>query len=141
MSGLDLDRAMPAYARALSIRSAGEEDGVPMLAMPFQDIVIGRPGFLHGGAISGLLEIASIVALRSALTADARDVRIKPINVTVDFMRGGIDHDTFAVGRITRLGRTLANVEAAAWQAERGRLIASAQMHYLLRDSNDSLRE
>ncbi len=137
MSGLDLDQAMPPYARALAIRSAGDEDGVPVLAMPFRVEVLGRPGFLHGGAISGLLELASIAALRSALAAQGRIVRIKPINVTVDFMRGGIDHDTFAVGRITRLGRTLANVEAAAWQGDRGRLIATAQMHYLLRGEND----
>jgi len=134
MSGLDIDKALPPYARTLAIRSAGLEDGVPVLSMPFQDSVIGRPGFLHGGAISGLLEIASIAALRSALADEDRDVRIKPINVTVDFMRGGSDHDTFAVGRITRLGRTLANVEAVAWQTDRSRLIASAQMHYLLRD-------
>ena len=134
MSGLDLDQAMPPYSRALAIRSAGDEDGVPVLKMPFRDEVLGRPGFLHGGAISGLLELASIAALRDALAKERRIVRIKPINVTVDFMRGGVDHDTFAVGRITRLGRTLANVEAVAWQATRGRLIASAQMHYLLRD-------
>lgn len=74
-----------------------------------------------------------MAALYSALAAEALEMRIKPVNVTVDFMRGGIDHDTFAVGRITRLGRTMANVEAVAWQDDRNRLIASAQMHYLLR--------
>ena len=125
--------AMPPYALALQIAATGEEDGLPVLRMPFRDEVLGRPGFLHGGAISGLLEIASMAALYSALAAEALEMRIKPVNVTVDFMRGGIDHDTFAVGRITRLGRTMANVEAVAWQDDRNRLIASAQMHYLLR--------
>ena len=125
--------AMPPYALALQIAATGEEDGLPVLRMPFRDEVLGRPGFLHGGAISGLLEIASMAALYSALAAEALEMRLKPVNVTVDFMRGGIDHDTFAVGRITRLGRTMANVEAVAWQDDRNRLIASAQMHYLLR--------
>ncbi len=125
--------AMPPYVLALQIAATGEEDGLPVLRMPFRDEVLGRPGFLHGGAISGLLEIASMAALYSALAAEALEMRIKPVNVTVDFMRGGIDHDTFAVGRITRLGRTMANVEAVAWQDDRNRLIASAQMHYLLR--------
>jgi uncharacterized protein (TIGR00369 family) len=125
--------AMPPYALALQIAATGQEDGLPVLRMPFRDEVLGRPGFLHGGAISGLLEIASMAALYSALAAEALEMRIKPVNVTVDFMRGGIDHDTFAVGRITRLGRTMANVEAVAWQDDRNRLIASAQMHYLLR--------
>ena len=125
--------AMPPYALALQIAATGQEDGLPVLRMPFRDEVLGRPGFLHGGAISGLLEIASMAALYGALAAEALEMRIKPVNVTVDLMRGGIDHDTFAVGRITRLGRTMANVEAVAWQDDRNRLIASAQMHYLLR--------
>ncbi len=133
MSGFLGNVAMPPYALALQIAATGQEDGLPVLRMPFRDEVLGRPGFLHGGAISGLLEIASMAALYSALAAEALEMRIKPVNVTVDFMRGGIDHDTFAVGRITRLGRTMANVEAVAWQDDRNRLIASAQMHYLLR--------
>ena len=137
MSGLDIAQAVSPYARALKLSGAGEEDGVPVIVMPFRAEVVGRPGFLHGGAISGLLEIASIAALRAALAESETKVRIKPINVTVDFMRGGIDQDTFAIGRITRLGRTLANVEAVAWQSERNRLIASAQMHYLLRTERD----
>tara|TARA_B100000929_G_scaffold197322_1_gene156503 strand:+ start:84 stop:497 length:414 start_codon:yes stop_codon:yes gene_type:complete len=137
VSGLDIAQAVSPYARALKLRGAGEEDGVPVLVMPFSEDVVGRPGFLHGGAISGLLEIASIAALRAALAESETKVRIKPINVTVDFMRGGIDQDTFAIGRITRLGRTLANVEAVAWQDDRNRLIASAQMHYLLRSAED----
>ena len=58
--------------------------------------------------------------------------RIKPINVTVDFMRGGRDHDTLAAGIITRLGNRVANVEAVAWQDDRARPIASARMNYLI---------
>ncbi|WP_375429508.1 PaaI family thioesterase, partial [uncultured Sphingomonas sp.] len=91
----------------------------------------GRPGFLHGGAISGLLEMAAIVALRHAL-AEEGGGRIKPVNVTVDFMRGGRDKPTRAAGIVTRLGGRVANVEAAAWQDDRDRPIASARMNYLL---------
>ncbi len=58
--------------------------------------------------------------------------RIKPVNVTVDFMRGGRDHPTRALGSVTRLGGRVANVEAVAWQEDRGRPIASARMNYLL---------
>ncbi|PWS21794.1 phenylacetic acid degradation protein, partial [Enterococcus faecium] len=83
----------------------------PVMRMPFAEAVLGRPGFLQGGAISGLLEVAAIAALRHAL-AEAGGGRIKPINVTVDFMRGGRDHDTLAAGIITRLGNRVANVEA-----------------------------
>src|SRR3546814_3100122 len=48
--------------------------------MPFSDDVLGRPGFLHGGAIGGLLEMAAIVALHAALESEGGG-RIKPINV------------------------------------------------------------
>ena len=59
----------------------------------------------------------------------------KPVNVTVQFMRGGIDHDTFAAAIVTRLGRRVANVEAHAWQRDRTKPIAAAQMNLLLRRS------
>lgn len=122
------DPALPPYARFLGISVA--DDGT--LVMPF-DGNIGRPGFLHGGAISGLLEIAAVAALRDAL-AGANDGggRIKPINVTVDFTRGGREKDTFARGVVTRLGTRVANVEAAAWQDDPAKPIAGARMNYLI---------
>ena len=46
-------------------------------------------------------------------------VTVKPINVTVNFMRGGTQHDTFAAATVTRLGNRVANVEAHAWQLDR----------------------
>jgi acyl-coenzyme A thioesterase PaaI-like protein len=121
-------KALPPYADFLGIRRG--DDGA--LVMPFQGNM-GRPGFLHGGAISGLLEIAAIVALADALDVEARGGgRIKPINVTVDFTRGGRQHDTFARGHVTRLGTRVANVEASAWQDDPARPIAGARMTYLI---------
>jgi acyl-coenzyme A thioesterase PaaI-like protein len=40
---------------------------------------------------------------------------------------------TFAVGEVTRLGRTMANVEARAWQEDQDKPIAMGYMHYLIR--------
>jgi acyl-coenzyme A thioesterase PaaI-like protein len=48
-------------------------------------------------------------------------------------MRGGIGHDTYAAARVTRLGKRVANVEAHAWQLDRTKPIAAAQMNILLR--------
>ncbi|MES2754677.1 MAG: PaaI family thioesterase [Pseudomonadota bacterium] len=118
---------LPPYAHTLGIRAT--DDGT--LVMPFSDDVLGRPGFLHGGAISGLLEIAAIVALVQALEADGGG-RIKPVNVTVDFTRGGREKDTFAAANVTRLGNRVANVEAFAWQDDRAKPIAGARMNYLI---------
>jgi len=125
--------ALPPYARALDMTVVDDIDGAPVIAMPFADRVQGRPGFLHGGAISGLLEIAAIAAIHRALRAKGSDSAIKQVNVTVDFMRGGLNHMTFAVGEVTRLGRTMANVEARAWQEDQDKPIAMGYMHYLIR--------
>ena len=121
------------YARALDMTVVDEIDGVPVIGMPFANRVQGRPGFLHGGAISGLLEIAAIAAVHQALRAKGSDANIKQVNVTVDFMRGGLSQMTFAVGEVTRLGRTMANVEARAWQEDRDKPIAMGYMHYLIK--------
>jgi uncharacterized protein (TIGR00369 family) len=125
--------ALPPYARALNMTIAGAEGNLPIIEMPFADKVQGRPGFLHGGAISGLLEMAAVAAIHTALRQKGSDAAIKQVNVTIDFMRGGTPQSTFAVGIITRLGRTMANVEAQAWQDDRSKLIAMANMHYLIR--------
>lgn len=122
---------LPPYADLLGLTVAGNEAGAPILTMPWSAGVMGRPGFLHGGAIGGLLEMAAFAALHARFD-DAERPRIKPITVTVDFMRGGREAETFAVGRITRLGTRVANLEATAWQDDRTKPIALARMNVML---------
>ena len=120
---------LPPYADLLGLRtelSGGER----LWVMPFREEVVGRPGFLHGGAIAGLLEFAALGAVQDALEAGAR---VSPINVSVDFLRGGVDHDTWAAAVVTRLGKRVANVEAHAWQRDRARPIAGATMNLMVR--------
>lgn len=120
---------LPPYARLLGIDLVDVADG-PVYRMPFGDIVLGRPGFLHGGAIAGLLEIAAIGTVQAELDGAGT---VKPINLSVSFMRGGTDRDTFAAATVTRLGGRVANVEAHAWQSDRDKPIASAQLNLLVR--------
>lgn len=124
--------ALPPYAELLGLTTQMSESGERIWAMPFREQVVGRPGFLHGGAIAGLLEFAALGTLYDRLGPDDKAV-LKPINVTVDFMRGGTDHDTFAAARVTRLGSRVANVEAHAWQQDREKPIAAARMNLLIR--------
>ena len=122
---------LPPYADMLGLRVDGQEEGAPLLLMPWSVGVMGRPGFLHGGAIGGLLEMAALSALHARFD-DAERPRIKPINVTVDYMRGGREAETFALGKIARLGTRVANLEALAWQEDRAKPIAVARMNVLL---------
>jgi len=125
---------LPPYAQLLGLEIVPGDDPT-LLTMPFGDHVLGRPGFLHGGAIGGLLEMAAIVALWKALDDEGSDqprARIKPINVTVDYMRGGRDKPTFARAVVTRLGTRVSNVEASAWQDDPAKPISAARMNYLI---------
>ncbi len=99
------------------------------MRMPFSPGLIGAPGRLHGGAIAGLLEL---VAHRTVLEAIGAGVQLKPINVTVDFLREGRLEDVMAAATILRLGRRVANVRAEAWQADRARPIAAARLNILV---------
>jgi uncharacterized protein (TIGR00369 family) len=124
---------LPPYAQTLGIEEV-ERDGELLYVMPFGDIVLGRPGFLHGGAIAGLLELAAMATMTRELDDEA--ARVKPINMSVNFMRGGTDQDTFAAASITRIGNRVATVEAHAWQQDRAKPIAAAQLNLLVRRSS-----
>ena len=124
---------LPPYAQSLDMEISGLHDGAPLITMPFAQKVQGRPGFLHGGAISGLLEMAAVAAIAHALRERSDEARFKQVNVTVDFMRGGTMQTSYAVGTITRLGRTMANVESRAWQDDPAKPMAIATLHYLLK--------
>jgi uncharacterized protein (TIGR00369 family) len=122
--------ALLPYADFLGIRIDGDIDGAPLLAMPYSEGLLGSPGRLHGGAVAGLLEIAAIAAIDATLddTAEARE-RFKPITVTLDFMRPGLLVETYACGKVIRIGSRIANVLVEAWQEDRSRTIAAARMN------------
>lgn len=123
---------LPPYAEALGIRVERADGDSPVLAVEFSERVTGRPGFLHGGALSGLMEMAAVAALRAELVRRGEAMKLKPVNVQVEFMRGGTEQTTYASGTVTRAGRRVALVNAEAWQDDRAKPIALAQMKVLL---------
>jgi len=124
--------ALTPYARALGIVLDRIEDDVPVLRVEFADAVQGRPGALHGGAISGLLETAGYALLRGILVRAERPTAMKPINLTVQFLASGKPRPTFARARIVKLGRRTANLSIEAWQDDPARPIASAVMNVMV---------
>ncbi len=119
------------YARLLDLRFEQDDDEVRLI-MPFAIGLVGAPGRLHGGALAGLLEIAGVAAVIVAQPDADRMPRIRPVTVTVDFMREGTPVDTIAAAEVTRLGRRIVNVSARAWQFERSRPIAAANLNFVL---------
>jgi len=105
--------------------------GEPILTVSWSQEIEGRPGFVHGGVIGGLLEMACY----EALTVEFRNEplsRMKSINIAVDYLRGAVPIDTHAVAHIVRIGKRVANAAAVCWQDDRSRPIATARMHILL---------
>jgi len=131
----DIEVVTP-YARSLGIALDRWDGDTPVLRVEFSDAVQGRPGALHGGAISGLLETAGYGALRAELARGEREAQMKPINITVQFLRSGKTRPSFARARIVKLGRRTANISVEAWQDDEARPIASAVMNILMVDAN-----
>ncbi|GMM94115.1 PaaI family thioesterase [Qipengyuania sp. MTN3-11] len=123
------------YARALGIELESWDGMAPVVRVGFSEAVLGRPGALHGGAISGLLETAGYGALRAELSHMGREARLKPINITVQFLRSGKEKPSFACARIAKLGRRTANLSVEAWQDDRAKPIASAVMNVMIVES------
>lgn len=116
------------YADALGL--AIESGTPPVLRLPAGDHLLGRPRFIHGGAVAGLLEAAATATLRDALGGDPAGVSL--LTIGVDYLRGGGAIETRAVACLVRLGRRVAHLEARAWQEARDRPIATARITLLI---------
>lgn len=123
------------YARFLGV-CAAIVDGELRCTMGFSDHLVGDSSIpaLHGGTTGALLESAAIFTVMWSSPIDAETVRMpKTINVTVDYLRSGRAKDTFASATVTREGRRVVSVRSTAWQDDRDKPIATAEVHVLLR--------
>ncbi len=117
------------FARFLGVEL--EVTDIVTARLPFAPHLIGNPMIpaLHGGVIGAFMEIAAM----AQLAYGERRLKIpKPINVSVQYLRSGKPVDTFARATVNRVGRTIANVEAFAWQDAPDHPIATLQVHFLM---------
>ena len=54
------------------------------------------------------------------------------MNITVSYLRGAKDRDTYARASITKLGRRVAALQVHAWQTDPSEPVAAAITHFLL---------
>jgi acyl-coenzyme A thioesterase PaaI-like protein len=125
----DLHKVVP-YAGFLGL-SLDQQGSEFITTMHYSDDLIGntRLPALHGGTISAVLEMASLFQVACELEPD---IMPKIVTITVDYMRSGAPRDTYATASMTRVGRRVANLRASAWQEDRGTLIATANVNFLL---------
>jgi uncharacterized protein (TIGR00369 family) len=132
---MSVNRLDSPYASMMGIAEDCDAEGNLVLSMDFGDHVMGRPGYAHGGAIAGLLEAAGFATLSNALSVQdegTTNPALKPVTVTVTYFRAGLEKTTYAAAKIERMGRRVANVEAIAWQDNREKPIAMAQMNIII---------
>ncbi|WP_409433058.1 PaaI family thioesterase [Litorimonas sp. RW-G-Af-16] len=100
------------------------------LKMPYKDSNVGNATLpaLHGGGISGLMEIAAIAELIFTTQSSALP---KPIGINVDYLRRGHPKDTYARAIVFKQGARVANVRVRAWQDDYDKPIATMHGHYL----------
>ncbi|NMN07493.1 MULTISPECIES: PaaI family thioesterase [unclassified Novosphingobium] len=123
---------LPPFALAMGMALSTDDDGNPIVTMQFGSHSEGRPGFLHGGAIGGLLEMAGFAALATDHARRGVEQRMKPINISIEYLRAGLPRPIHAMGQVLRAGRRVANVRVEAWQADRATPIASCWMNFHL---------
>lgn len=117
--------------------------------LPYDEKLIGNPMLpaLHGGAISGFMEVTAVIGLSWAMLWDemetgAQDTDAlikghlprlpKTIDFTIDYLRSGLPRDAYARAKVNRSGRRYASVHVEAWQDNRDRAFAQATGHFLM---------
>jgi uncharacterized protein (TIGR00369 family) len=116
-----------AYARLLGIRMHVDADGREQLLLPFGQHLLGRPGFLHGGAIAGLLSLACDHAIVRESSAPAAAPRC--LTSTFQFLRAGREQEMRAAGSV-QWGKSISTVQAIAWQETEAKPIAIVTRKY-----------
>ncbi|WP_211343702.1 PaaI family thioesterase [Neptunomonas concharum] len=125
------------YARVIGVKC--ERFGEEMIfRLPRNPENIGNPTIpaIHGGVIASFMELTAAFELTLQLEQPAL---AKIIDFSVDYMRAGLDRDTFAMCKIERQGRRVGNCSITAWQDRKSHPIASARGHFLL-DTLSSFR-
>ena len=125
-----MSRLDSSYSRLMGIRAYVDAEGREQLLLPFGQHLIGRPSFLHGGAIAGFLSVACDHAMaRETASADAAAVRC--ITSTLQFLRPGREKDLTATASVQR-GRAISTVQAVAWQETQSKPIAIVTRKYCM---------
>ncbi len=115
---------LPPYAIALGMRIEPDNGGAPVIGQDFTTDVNGNRGAFHGGVLAGMLEIAALAALTAELESSEGPYRLKPANITVEYLRTAGVLTTYARGEVVRRGRRLAQLRASAWQESPDRPVA-----------------
>ena len=101
--------------------------------LPAKEENLGNPILpaIHGGVIGGFMEMSAAIYL--IMSQDTfRMPRI--VDFSLDYLRAGLNRETYAECRLTRQGNRVANVMISARHKSRSQPITTARAHFLLED-------
>ena len=130
----DFSRMLDAvpYAKWIGLQCERFGDDL-IFRLPKKEENLGNPILpaIHGGVIGGFMEMSAAIYLM--MSQDTfRMPRI--VDFSLDYLRAGLNRETYAECRLTRQGNRVANVVITAWQKSRSQPIATARAHFLLED-------
>ena len=130
----DFSRMLDAvpYAKWIGLQCERFGDDL-IFRLPKKEENLGNPILpaIHGGVIGGFMEMSAAIYLM--MSHDTfRMPRI--VDFSLDYLRAGLNRETYAECRLTRQGNRVANVMITAWQKSRSQPIATARAHFLLED-------
>ncbi|MCP5161988.1 MAG: PaaI family thioesterase [Hahellaceae bacterium] len=99
--------------------------------LPQKDSNLGNPILpaIHGGVLGGFMEMSAALYL-----VMFQEIPKLPriVDFSLDYLRAGLNRETYVECQLTRQGNKVANVMASAWQKSRREPIALARAHFLL---------
>lgn len=130
----DFSRMLDAvpYAKWIGLQCERFGDDL-IFRLPKKEENLGNPILpaIHGGVIGGFMEMSAAIYLM--MSQDTfRMPRI--VDFSLDYLRAGLNRETYAECRLTRQGNRVSNVMITAWQKSRSQPIATARAHFLLED-------
>lgn len=127
----------PYHEHLLGIRTGRDPEGKLLSTIEPDDNALGRKGVMHGGAVASLLEAAGFAAVNEALAArqgaDGVAMDWQLVTTTVDYLRPGIAMPTYAQARFDKLGGRSASVAVEAWNTDRSKPVATAEMTFIFK--------
>lgn len=124
-----IERAIEAvpYARLLGIELEKVLPGEAILTLAIRPELSQNHGVVHGGAIASLIDTATAFAILTLLEPDER---VTTVDLTISYLRPGLEGRLRATARVLRQGRRLLNTSAEVTN-EGGTLLATALSTYI----------
>lgn len=107
------------------------ENGVSEVTFDIPNSFLNLQGVLHGGAFATMLDTACGAAVRSSLDMDAYSSHAT-IELKTSYLKGGAPGFYRAVGRVVRLGKSIAFADADLFDAHE-ELVGCASATFKLR--------